>query len=353
VPPQVVVPPPRNDRYREGMKRWVGLAAAALCALSLSGCAVIGAAGQQTAIDVALSGLSSGLEAEHGVTATTTKQMDAEYRFRVTVTIDEVPRDKRVAVITAVDEVLAGSAFDGASAWFGIGGEALPVYSQNVFGLDTLESDLDYWSTVEDAVGEIGFGISDDPDGDGPLTRARSVYRETPMDYGPLVDIELDDTALDSWGSLGVTAVGSLPSAETAAVLSTLAETIPLRDYANLDEPLSISLDWSTETGATWFLLSTSLKYDQTDPETLAATDPTATRDWPVAVAVASRIAGAGIQSSLFGYTGTDNLGGIVWFGECGTEPQANDADEALFAALQTAGVVMPAGSAPGWCSGG
>lgn len=336
------------------MRRRVVIAAAAVGVLMLSGCTEIGAISQQTQIDVALGGLVSELETDYGVTAVTDKQMDAEYRFSVAVTIasEEVDRANRAAVISTVDEALGGSAFDNTTAWFTIGTDLAPVFSQNHFGADTLQSDLEYWSAVEEAVGDVSFSISDDPDGAGPLTRARGVYSPTPIDYGALAGVALDATALDSWGSLGASAMGSLPSAEVAGVLVALAETIPLRDYADPDQPTSIALDWSAET-ATWYLTSSSLQYDLEDPASLATTDPAASPDWPIAVVAASRIAGAGILHSHFLYSGSSGLGGIIWLGECSAEPEANDGDRLLFAALQSAGVVMPAGSAPGWCSGG
>lgn len=334
------------------MKRHAALALGIVLAATLTGCSAITAVGEQTGIDLALAGLVSTLESDHGVTAVTTKNMDADYRFSVTVTIDTLPADKRVDVITAVDDVLGGSAFGSASANLWIGPADVPEYSQRVFGADTLAGDLDYWAAVEDAVGPVSFSISEDPDGDGPLTRARNVYRETAMDYSPLTALALDETAFDSWGSLGVSAMGSLPSAEVAVVLAALTETIPLRDYADLDQPTSIALDWSGET-ANWYLTSSSLRYDLEDPQSLATTDPVESTDWPIAVAAASRIAGAGIPPSHFLYSGSEGLGGTIWLGECSTEPQANDGDGLLFTALQTAGVAMPAGSAPGYCSGG
>lgn len=350
--PQVAIPTTDPAGYREGMNRGLAIAAAALVVLSLSACTEIGAIGEQTAIDLALGGLENSLTSDYGVTAVASKQMDAEYHFSVTVTIDRVPVAKRADVITAVDEVLGGSAFGSASARLAIGPDDVPVYSQSVFGEDTLAGDLDYWAAVEDAVGPVSFGIFEDPDGDGPLTRARNIYRETDLDYSALAGLSLDVTALDSWGSLGVSAMGGLPSTEVADVLAVLTETIPLRDYAELDQATSIALDWSPGT-ATWYLVSSSLDYDLEDPETLATTDPAASADWPIAVAAASRVAGAGIPPSHFLYSSSEGLGGIVWLGECSAETQANDGDRLLFAALQTAGVDMPNGSAPGWCSGG
>lgn len=321
------------------------IAVVALLALSLSGCSAITAVGEQTSIDLALSRLVSTLESEHGVTAVTRKDMNAEYHFSVTVTVDEVPREKRVDVVTAVDEVLGGSAFGSAAVQFTIGGEMLPSYSQYLFGADTLATDLEYWAAVEDAIGEVSFGISSDPDGDGPLTRARSVYRDTAMDFALLGDIQLDETALDSWGSLGVSATGTLPSAGAAAALAELTTSIPLRDYLEAEPGLSLSLDWMGEQGGMWTLTSASLSDE--------ASDPAASTDWPIAVHAASVIAGAGIHESHLGYFSNFGMGGIVWLGECDGELAVGPVDTELFDGLVSAGVVMPAGSAPGWCSGG
>ena len=327
----------------------------AIAALMLTGCSAIGAMGEQTGIDLALNGLVSTLETTYGVTAVTRKEMNAEYHFSVSVTIDasEVSRDNRVGVITTVDETLGGSAFGSAETRFSIGSDAAPYFSQSVFGYDRLAADLEYWAAVEAAVGEVSFSISDDPDGNGPLTRARGVSSLTPIDYGLLGSIELDDTALDGWGSPGVSATGTLPDADAARVLRELTATIPPLDYADPDLALGISLDWTSEPqAANWILRSSTLVYDMTDPVAWEATDPAASTDWPIAVEAASRIAAGGIRGSQFGYFSEQDLGGIVQFGECSTELAANAQDTKLFERLQSAGVVMPPGSAAGWCSG-
>jgi hypothetical protein len=338
------------------MKRTLVIATAVATALMLSGCTEIGAISEQTQIDVALNGLVGTLESDHGVTAVVSKQMDVDYNFTVHVAIDarEVDAANRGEVITLVDEALGGGAFDSATTWFQIGDDVLPLYSQNVFGLETLESDLEYWTAIEQEVGAVSFSISSDPDGNGPLTRTRGVHRETVIDYTALTGIPLDETALDAWGSLGVSAMGSVPSAEATAVLAELTPRIPPQDYTEPEAPLALALDWVSEPEvANWYLTSSSLQYDMDDATSLELTDPAASADWPIAVEAASRIAGSGIRASLFAYFNAQNLGGAVWLGECGTQTESNAIDEALFTALQSAGVVMPAGSAPGWCSGG
>ena len=338
------------------MRRTLVIAAAAAGALALTGCTELGAISEQTQIDVALNGLVAALEADYAVTAVTSKRMDVDYSFTVNVAIeaDEVDAANRSEVITLVDETLGGGAFDDATTWFSIGGDALPLYSQNVFGLDTIDGDLDYWDAVEQQVGAVNFSISSDPDGDGPFTRTLGVHSDAVIDYTALAGIPLDDTALNAWNSFGVSAMGSLPSAGASAVLAELTATIPPHDYNNPEAPLALALDWVGEPEvANWYLTSASLDYDMDDATSLELTDPAASADWPIAVEAASRIAGSGIRASLFGYFNAQNLGGAVWFGECSTQPEANALDEALFTALQSAGVVMPEGSAPGWCSGG
>ena len=330
-------------------------AGVAITSLLLTGCSAIRAMGEQTGIDLALSGLVSTLETTYGVTAVTHKEINAEYQFQVSVTIDagEVSRDNRVGVITTVDETLGGSAFGSAMVRFSIGTDTAPLYSQDVFGDDHLATDLEYWAAVEAAVGEVSFSISSDPDGDGPLTRARGVNSLIAIDYGLLGSIELDNTALDTWGSPGVSAMGTLPDANAARVLRELTATIPPHDYADPDLALGISLDWTSEPqAANWILRSSTLVYDMTDPVAWEATDPAASTDWPIAVEAASRIAAGGIRGSQFGYFSEQDLGGIVRFGECSTELAANAQDTKLFERLQSAGVVMPPGSAAGWCSG-
>ena len=330
-------------------------AGVAITGLLLTGCTAIRAVGEQTGIDLALSGLVSTLETTYGVTAVTHKEMNADYQFQVTVAIDagEVSRDDRVGVITTVDETLGGSAFGSAMTIFSIGTDAAPQYSQDVFGDDHLASDLEYWAAVEAAVGEVSFSISSDPDGDGPLTRGRGINSLTPIDYGLLGSIELDDTALDGWGSPGVSAMGTLPDADAARVLSELTATIPLLDYAGPDLALGISLDWTSEPQTVnWTLRSSSLVFDLTDPLALAATDPAASADWPSAVEAASVIAAAGIPASQFTYIGLQGVGGFVHFGTCASELAVSPVDTGLFDGLRSAGVVMPPGSAAGWCSG-
>jgi hypothetical protein len=141
-------------------------------------------------------------------------------------------------------------------------------------------------------------------------------------------------------------------------VLRELTATIPPLDYADPDLALGISLDWTSEPeAANWTLQSSSLVYDLTDPLALAVTDPAASADWPIAVEVASVIAAAGIPSSQFTYSGLQGLGGFVHFGTCASElavspADISPADTGLFDGLQSAGVVMPPGSAAGWCSG-
>jgi len=327
------------------MKRHAALALGVVLAATLTGCSAITAVGEQTGIDLALTGLVSSLESDHGVTAVTTKNMDADYRFSVTVTIEALPVDKRADVITAVDEVLGGSAFGSASANLWIGPGDYPVFSQSVFGEDTLARDLEYWSAVEEAVGPVSFGIYEDPDGDGPRTRTRGVSLPTAMDYSALVGIELDPTALDSWGSLGVSAVGTLPGSEAANALAVVSADIPLRDYADPGQPIGLSLDWTEPDAAQWTVTSGSLPDD--------ASNPTASTDWPAVVDAAGKIAASGIRNSHFAYFSDFGAGGVVFFGDCMVDLAVGPVDADLFDGLVAAGVAMPAGSAPGWCSGG
>ena len=277
------------------------------------------------------------------MTAAPATQMDADFQYTVTVALDPagITPANRAAVITAADETLGGSAFGSASVNLVIGEYE---YSQAVFGQDSLAGDLDYWAEVERAVGPVIFSISGDPDGDGPQTRARSIQSSTAVDYAALDSIELDASALDSWGSPGVYATGTLPSAAAAALLNELTEMIPLMDYEDPDLAIGILLDWSADPEvAQWTVVSSSLPGD--------ATNAAASADWPTMVAAASRIAIAGIRGSHIAYVNRQGLGGVVTVGACTGTLDAVIPSTDLFAALQTAGVPLPEGSAPGWCS--
>lgn len=310
-----------------------------IAALTLTGCTEIRSIGEKAGIDLALQSLAATLDESYGITAVTAAELDQNYHYSVNVSLDAdgVTTQNRVGLITAVDETLGGSAFGSADVRFAIGDYENDYYSQGVFGLDTLPGDLRYWEAVEAAVGEVSFGISSDPDGDGPQTRARNIHRPSAVDYAALQQIELDATALDTWSSAGITAYASLPSAAAAEVLI----GFPALDYTVVDQPLGLGLDWSSQ--PTWTLLSASLPDE--------ATDPAASADWPVAVDAVSQIVASGIRGSQFTYMSPFGAGGIVYLGECAGEQSVGPGDEALLAGLVAAGVELPEGTAPGWCA--
>jgi len=330
------------------MTHRVALVAAALAAaLLLTGCTEVKSIGEEAGIDLALTGLTTALDEQHGVTLNSATSMDADYRFAVTVMIDraEVTADNRDAIIHAVEETLAGGAFGSATRWFSIGTDAEPYYSQNIFGLETLTTDLEYWHAVEDVVGDVSFSVSE-PEGDGPFTRIRSIQKSSPMDYGALASVSLDSTALDSWGSPGVGAQGTLPSAEIAAALAAVTEIVPFYQYSDGAQPPAVDLMWSGLTNTSSWTLHSSGPAD-------LATDPEASSDWPVAVEVISLLIAAGVADSHFSFFNDATAGGIVHLGECDAEISAGPPDTELFDSLRAAGVALPAGSAPGWCSAG
>ena len=328
-----------------GARRIVALAAAALVLLLLSGCDVAGSLVTKAGLDLGLQELTSELEEIRSVAAvmpTATLTGDYDYTVDLHVEVDDVVESDVQRIVAKVTETFEEAPFAGIKALsFDLsasdGSRFTPYYPISI-PPDELASEIHYWLEMVAAFGgPLDLGLYQDPehlDAVSYLRNIASTDYQRPVDWDAVRAVPDTSTALRTWNLDGLSITATWPPDAVLELRDSIA-SVPLNDEGQL----SLDSYASDYTSVSYF--SPLLE----NPE-----QPIDTAGWPQVIAAVRLIAEADLPLVVFSYYGLDNLTSTVHLGVCEPEPPSAPADVAMWEALSTSNIALPAGSGPGLC---
>jgi hypothetical protein len=306
-------------------------------ALLLTGCGEVGSLVTKAGIDLGLQKLTSQLEEIPSVaTVTPIAEITVDFGYTVTlhVLVDGLVEQDLLDIVEAVTETFTSDAFAATeSLLFGIeapDGALLTMSESFTISPEEMKNDIHYWVELSAVYG-------------GPLsmevwTGRRSIRA---MDEGPTVDWAALRAVPDTSTGIRQWEIGGLFFTEfpSDAVLELRDQ---LAGLASADDEWVALGEYSPGYSSVQFL----------SPDLLDLDDAATSTAWPRVLAAVSLIAAATstVGSVTFTYSGYDNVAGSVHLGECEGETVAAPED-ALWEALATSNLDLPAGSGAGFCS--